>query len=100
MRQAGHCAKAVRGYRTKATIHRRYARHPNRLWTTTVTRPNQVWVGDITYIRVERSWRYLAVPRGGDGSILAPGARVDANPTADGARDLCGAYPSRPNARH
>lgn len=61
MRQAGLCAKAVRGYRMKATIHRRYARHPNRLWTTTVTRPNQVWVGDITYLRVERSWRYLAV---------------------------------------
>jgi putative transposase len=61
MRQAGLYAKAVRGYRAKATIHRRYARHPNRLWTTTVTGPNQVWVGDITYLRVERSWRYLAV---------------------------------------
>jgi transposase InsO family protein len=61
MRQAGLRAKAVRGYRAKATIHRRYARHPNRLWTTAVTGPNQVWVGDITYLRVERSWRYLAV---------------------------------------
>jgi putative transposase len=61
MREAGLCAKAVRGYRAKATIHRLYARHPNRLWATTVTRPNQVWVGDITYLRVQRSWRYLAV---------------------------------------
>jgi putative transposase len=61
MRQAGLYAKAVRGYRAKAAIHRLYAKHPNRLWTTAVTRPNQVWVGDITYLRVERSWRYLAV---------------------------------------
>jgi putative transposase len=61
MREAGLCAKAVRGYRPKARIHRRYAQHPNRLWTTVVTRPNQVWVGDLTYLRVERSWRYLAV---------------------------------------
>jgi putative transposase len=61
MRNAGLCARAVRGYRAKATIHRRYAQHPNRLWTTMVTRPNQVWLGDITYLRVDRSWRYLAV---------------------------------------
>ncbi len=61
MRAAGLCAKAVRGYRPKARLHRHYAQHPNRLWTTTVTRPNQVWVGDLTYLRVDRSWRYLAV---------------------------------------
>jgi putative transposase len=36
MREAGLVAKAVRGYRAKARIHRRYAQHPNRLWTTTV----------------------------------------------------------------
>jgi putative transposase len=61
MRAAGLCARAARGYRPKARIHRQYARHPNRLWTTTITRPNQVWVGDLTYLRVARSWRYLAV---------------------------------------
>ena len=61
MRQAGFRAKAVCGYRAKATMHRRYAQHPNRLWTTPVTRPNQVWIGDITYLRVARSWQYLAV---------------------------------------
>jgi putative transposase len=61
MREAGLVAKAVRGYRAKARIHRRYAQHPNRLWTTTVNRPNQVWVGDSTYLRVAQRWRYLAV---------------------------------------
>jgi len=61
MRAAGLRAKAVCGYRPKARLNRRYAQHPNRLWTTTVTRPNQVWLGDLTYLRVDRSWRYLAV---------------------------------------
>ena len=96
MRQAGLYAKAVRGYRAKATIHRRYARHPNRLWTATVTQPNQVWVGDITYLCVERQ---LALPRGGDGPVLAPGARVDADPAPDSARDLRGAHSSRQTTR-
>ena len=61
MRQAGLRAKAVRGYRSKVNIHGLYARHPNRLWTTTVTGPNQVWVGDITYLKVAGTWRYLAI---------------------------------------
>jgi transposase InsO family protein len=61
MRAAGLRAKAVRGYRPKAQLRRQYAQHPNRLWTTTVERANQVWVGDITYLRVGTSWRYLAV---------------------------------------
>jgi transposase InsO family protein len=61
MRTAGLRARAVRGYRPKAQLRRQYAQHPNRLWTTTVERPNQVWVGDITYLRVGAGWRYLAV---------------------------------------
>jgi putative transposase len=61
MRETGLRAKAVRGYRPKAQLRRQYAQHPNRLWTTRVARPNQVWVGDITYLRVGASWRYLAV---------------------------------------
>jgi transposase InsO family protein len=61
MRTAGLRARAVRGYRPKAQLRRQYAQHPNRLWTTTAERPNQVWVGDITYLRVGAGWRYLAV---------------------------------------
>ena len=61
MRAAGLRAKAVRGYRPKAQLRRQYAQHPNRLWATRVERPNQVWVGDITYLRVGAGWRYLAV---------------------------------------
>lgn len=61
MRAVGLRAKAVQGYRAKAGIRARFAQHPNRLWTTRVTRPGQVWVGDITYLRVGNGWRYLAI---------------------------------------
>jgi putative transposase len=61
VRTAGLRAKAVRGYRVKVKVHQLYARHPNRLWTTRVTRPNQVWVGDITYLKVAGTWWYLAI---------------------------------------
>ena len=61
MRASGLRAKAVQGYRAKAKVHHLYARHPNRVWSTRVTGPNQVWVGDITYLTVGGSWRYLAI---------------------------------------
>ncbi len=61
MRAAGLRARAVRGYRAKHNIHALYQRHPNRLWTTHVTQPNQVWVGDITYLRAGGHWCYLAI---------------------------------------
>jgi transposase InsO family protein len=61
MRAAGLRARAVRGYRAKSTIHALYQRHPNRLWTVHATQPNQVWVGDITYLRVGGHWCYLAI---------------------------------------
>ena len=61
MRQTGLRAKAVRGYRAKVNVHRFYDRLPNRLRALRVTQPNQVWVGDITYLAVARRWWYLAV---------------------------------------
>ena len=61
MRSAGLRAKAVQGYRAKVRVHHLYARHPNRLWTAQVSAPNQVWVGDITYLQVAGTWRYLAI---------------------------------------
>lgn len=61
MRAAGLRAKAVRGYRAKAGVHRFYARQPNRLRGLRVSGPNQVWVGDITYLPVAGRWWYLAV---------------------------------------
>ena len=61
MRTAGLRAKAVRGYRAKVGTHRFYDRQPNRLRALRVSRPNQVWVGDITYLAVAGRWWYLAV---------------------------------------
>lgn len=61
MREAGLRAKAVQGYRPKAAIRRLYAQHPDRRRGLTPTRPNQVWVGDITYVRVAAGWRYVAI---------------------------------------
>lgn len=52
MRVSGLRAKAVRCYRAKAGVHRFYDRQPNRLRGLSVTRPDQVWVGDITYLAV------------------------------------------------
>lgn len=61
MRRAELRATAVQGYRAKANIHHLYAKHPNRLWTAQVTGPNQVWVGDITFLNARGTWRYLAI---------------------------------------
>ena len=38
-----------------------FGRYPNLLPNTLVCRPDQVWVGDITYIRVQAEFLYLAV---------------------------------------
>ena len=35
---------------------------PNRILDINLTAPNQLWVGDVTYIKLkDNSWRYLAV---------------------------------------
>jgi putative transposase len=37
------------------------APYPNRLKQRTPSQPNQIWCGDITYIRLPSEWVYLAV---------------------------------------
>ena len=60
MRLGGWRARLVRVYRRKAGTHRWYGRHPNRLQRSCAKRPDQVWVGDVTYLAVGRRWWYLA----------------------------------------
>ena len=38
-----------------------FGQTPNRVLEVKTTCPNQVWVGDVTYLKVGSSWRYLAV---------------------------------------
>ena len=62
MRAAGLRARVVRVYRANPRLHRFYSQHPNRLPLGGAQRPDQVWVGDITYLPVGGGqWRFLAV---------------------------------------
>lgn len=38
-----------------------FARHPNRVMNLAIERPDQVWVADITYIKLNQEFVYLAV---------------------------------------
>jgi putative transposase len=46
--------------RTTNSVHA-YPRYPNRIAGLTITRPDQVWVSDITYVRLGVEFVYLAV---------------------------------------
>lgn len=64
-------ARLMRGLRLKARANRIYKRLPgavtcrlgigNEARTRAVTGPDQVWRGDITYLKAAGGWRYLAV---------------------------------------
>jgi putative transposase len=50
-----------RGRRTTNSNHA-FPRYPNLVANLEISRPDQVWVADITYIRLSRGFIYLAVP--------------------------------------
>ena len=58
MRAADLRARAARIYRHTRGTRVFFSAIPNRLPGT--TRPDQVWVGDVTWIRLGGQWRYLA----------------------------------------
>jgi putative transposase len=53
-------APPTRSHRTTNSKHG-FPRFPNLVQTLEITRPDQVWVADITYIRLRREFVYLAV---------------------------------------
>ena len=60
MREGGLRARLARVYRRKAGTHRWFGQHPNHVRRTHATEPNQIWVGDLTYLPVAGRWWYLA----------------------------------------
>lgn len=61
MREAGLRARAAKLYRANPGLHGFFTSIPNRQLACLATGPDQVWVGDITYVKVAGAWRYLAV---------------------------------------
>lgn len=54
-------ARAARIYRGHATLDRYYASFRNKILSIEPSAPNQVWLGDVTYLKVNGKQRYLAV---------------------------------------
>lgn len=61
MREANLQAKSWKPDRSKAGTRRFFGELPNRQLGLSTTRPDQIWVGDVTYIKVGQRWYYLAV---------------------------------------
>lgn len=60
LREAGLKARSARIYRHTPGTHNFFAAIPNRILLCTTTAPDQIWVGDVTYLKVCGQWRYLA----------------------------------------
>jgi transposase InsO family protein len=61
MRLAGLQGRSARLYRHSKVLQRAfYASVPHRLAGKPVQAPNQVWHGDVTYLKVAGKWRYMA----------------------------------------
>lgn len=61
MREQGLKARSARIYRRTPGTKRFFDAIPNRVLNLTTTATDQVWVGDVTYLKTGTQWRYLAV---------------------------------------
>lgn len=61
MHENGLKARCSVIYRSHAKLDSFYASLDNKICELEATGPNQIWVGDVTYLKVNGQWRYLAV---------------------------------------
>ena len=61
MQEMGLCGKAAKRRQRTTNSNHAYGRYPNLVMGLVIERPDQVWVGDITYIRLQQEFVYLAV---------------------------------------
>jgi len=61
MRENGIKARVATFYRNNKKLKEFVAAIPNRELDVMANKPDQVWVGDVTYLKVKGEWRYLSV---------------------------------------
>ena len=61
MRENGLVARCAQIYRRHAGVNRFFAQIKNEIHDKQATGPDQICVGDVTYLQVNGVWRYLAV---------------------------------------
>ncbi|XQQ06162.1 MAG: IS3 family transposase [Leptolyngbya sp. IPPAS B-1204] len=61
MGEMGLCSKVVKRRQRTTNSNHQFRRYANLVIELVIERPDQVWVGDITYIRLQQEFVYLAV---------------------------------------